>query len=351
MKGKRVSSTLMCAALILTLLPAVTITAEAGEVCGDLTVTTDKSLGTDYTYAAHVLTFTSPGDYTVSMTTPGGGHGGGHGRRDGRNGGRSRQYHADRCAHRTRPDNRRLRLQHRLRRRRAAHALGQQHAPQRRHERGYRMSPNRVTHARRHRDAAGSWRVGEIGSNASGAGIGGSGDMSCGDVTIESGVIKAVGGELAAGIGGGGGGSSGGSGGEITITGGSVTALGGVGELGQPSNGCGAGIGGGTCSSGGTVNIIGGTVTAAGRRRRRQQQLCSGYRRRFQRQRRCGQHQRRHGHGNRRHRGCCGYRRRRRRWGLGHHQRWYGHGSRRRRGHRRRFQRYSRNDGHFGRVV
>ena len=69
-----------------------------------------------------------------------------------------------------------------------------------------------------------------------------------GDIQIENGTIKAVGGGWAAGIGG----SNGQVGGTITINGGNVEAIG---------SGA-AGIGGGPSKSGGTITINGGNVTA-----------------------------------------------------------------------------------------
>ncbi|MEA4969790.1 MAG: leucine-rich repeat protein [Candidatus Pelethousia sp.] len=97
--------------------------------------------------------------------------------------------------------------------------------------------------------------------NGGGAGIGGGGAAiisggNGGPVTISGGTVTASGG--GAGIGGGAGsilGHSGGSGGIITISGGTVTANGG---------GSCAGIGGGYLASGGTVTISGGTVEATG---------------------------------------------------------------------------------------
>ena len=89
-----------------------------------------------------------------------------------------------------------------------------------------------------------------------GAGIGGGYMGNGGIVTIYGGAITAAGGRRAAGIGGGEQyNSTGGNGGEVTIFGGTVTATGGYN---------GAGIGGGNVGSGGTVTIHGGTVTATG---------------------------------------------------------------------------------------
>lgn len=76
-------------------------------------------------------------------------------------------------------------------------------------------------------------------------------DTTFGTLTIHGGVIKAVGGEYGAGIGGG----NGADGGTVTIYGGTVTATGYEG---------GAGIGGGNGADGGTVTISGGNVTATG---------------------------------------------------------------------------------------
>ena len=83
------------------------------------------------------------------------------------------------------------------------------------------------------------------------AGIGGTKANSGGTVTINGGTVTATGGENAAGIGGG----ANGGGGTVTINGGTVEATGGSGA---------AGIGGGYNAGGGTVAIYGGTVTATG---------------------------------------------------------------------------------------
>ncbi|MCF2670866.1 S-layer homology domain-containing protein [Butyricicoccus pullicaecorum] len=96
---------------------------------------------------------------------------------------------------------------------------------------------------------------------SSGAGIGGHAASNCGTVTIESGTVTAIGGDSAAGIGGGfAQGSVGGNGGNINISGGTVTATGGEDA---------AGIGGGSNQVGkpghglgGNVTITGGTVIA-----------------------------------------------------------------------------------------
>ena len=101
--------------------------------------------------------------------------------------------------------------------------------------------------------------MGRLISNGSGycAGIGGNcgnsdANKDCGTVTIHGGNITAIGGDDAAGIGGG---TTLGSGGTVNIHGGIVSATG---------TGSGAGIGGGKYGSGGTVTITGGTVTATG---------------------------------------------------------------------------------------
>ena len=84
-----------------------------------------------------------------------------------------------------------------------------------------------------------------------GAGIGGGREGKGENITITGGTVTAAGGEGGAGIGGG----SSGSGENITITGGTVTAAGGEG---------GAGIGGGSSGNGENITITGGTVTATG---------------------------------------------------------------------------------------
>jgi len=84
-----------------------------------------------------------------------------------------------------------------------------------------------------------------------GAGIGGRYNRHGGTVKINGGTVNATGGNYGAGIGGG----AGGNGGTVTINGGEVTAKGGS---------CGAGIGGGYNGDGGTVKIYGGTVNATG---------------------------------------------------------------------------------------
>ena len=98
---------------------------------------------------------------------------------------------------------------------------------------------------------------GAIETTSAGAGIGGQVEEACGNIVIESGTVTAIGGENAAGIGGGGrwNASSGGNGGNVVINGGTVTATGG-------SNG--AGIGGGQFANGGILTINGGTVLAEG---------------------------------------------------------------------------------------
>ncbi len=83
------------------------------------------------------------------------------------------------------------------------------------------------------------------------AGIGGSEENSCGELTVNGGTVIAYGGEYAAGVGGG----QYGSGGDITVNGGTLEAHGG--ELG-------AGVGGGEDRSGGTVTVNGGTLKAYG---------------------------------------------------------------------------------------
>ena len=86
-------------------------------------------------------------------------------------------------------------------------------------------------------------------NNSNGAGIGGGIGLSCGNILIEGGTIKATGGGSAAGIGG----AISGQCGNITISGGTVTATGGD-EA--------AGIGGAT--SCGNITISGGTIKATG---------------------------------------------------------------------------------------
>lgn len=90
-----------------------------------------------------------------------------------------------------------------------------------------------------------------------GAGIGGFWAGNGGNITIYGGTVDAEGGKYAAGIGGGQPDGTGGNGGTVTIYGGTVTAKG--------STDGGAGIGGGaTGGNGGTVIINGGTVIATG---------------------------------------------------------------------------------------
>ena len=98
---------------------------------------------------------------------------------------------------------------------------------------------------------------GAIQTTSAGAGIGGHVEEACGNIVIESGTVTAIGGENAAGIGGGGrwDASSGGNGGKVVINGGTVTATGGS---------DGAGIGGGQFANGGILTINGGTVFAKG---------------------------------------------------------------------------------------
>ena len=86
-----------------------------------------------------------------------------------------------------------------------------------------------------------------------GAGIGGNGNSTCGNITIKGGTILATGGVSAAGIGSGQGTNA--TCGNITISGGTVTATGGHSA---------AGIGSGVKSTCGDIIIKGGTVTATG---------------------------------------------------------------------------------------
>ena len=92
-----------------------------------------------------------------------------------------------------------------------------------------------------------------------GAGIGGTEDVSCGNIVIAGGTVTATGTGWCAGIGSGDADQASNTCGDITISGGTVTATGGD---------CGAGIGSGyawgannTC---GNITITGGTVTATG---------------------------------------------------------------------------------------
>ncbi len=93
---------------------------------------------------------------------------------------------------------------------------------------------------------------GSMFENDGGAGIGSSTRENSGAVTITGGTIIAEGAQYSAGIGGGYYGTSG----TVNISGGTVTANG--------QNGS-AGIGGGSRGGGGTINITGGSVTAEGR--------------------------------------------------------------------------------------
>ena len=92
--------------------------------------------------------------------------------------------------------------------------------------------------------------------NSIGAGIGGGGDKTCGNIEIQGGVITATGGDRSAGIGS----CETSSCGTITISGGTVTAIGG-----DLAAGIGSSIGeGGYYSSCGNISITGGTVNATG---------------------------------------------------------------------------------------
>jgi len=95
--------------------------------------------------------------------------------------------------------------------------------------------------------------------NNNGAGIGGGFDQNGGNITVQSGIIEAIGCYHSAGIGGGLAGSNGGAGGTVTINGGTVTARGGMHN--GKAIGVGPGIGG---TGGGSVTITGGTVNAYG---------------------------------------------------------------------------------------
>ena len=88
-------------------------------------------------------------------------------------------------------------------------------------------------------------------SNGWGAGIGGGYQILCGNINIQSGDIKATGGQMAAGIGGAGSGNFG----TITISGGTINATGGFDA---------AGIGSGYNANCDTITITGGTIEATG---------------------------------------------------------------------------------------
>ena len=92
-------------------------------------------------------------------------------------------------------------------------------------------------------------------NNSNGAGIGGGIGISCGNILIEGGTIKATGGGSAAGIGSGYKGNCE----AITISGGTIEATGG-----NIAAGIGSGSGGNQGSSCGAITISGGTVTANG---------------------------------------------------------------------------------------
>ena len=94
--------------------------------------------------------------------------------------------------------------------------------------------------------------------NPYGAGIGGGGEISCGNIEIQGGDITATGGEMAAGIGSG---CFNANCGTITITGGTVTATGGEGADGEGAAGIGSGFYEASC---GAITITGGTVMANG---------------------------------------------------------------------------------------
>lgn len=103
-------------------------------------------------------------------------------------------------------------------------------------------------------------------STSGGAGIGADQYGSAGNITINSGNIKAIGAKRCAGIGGAAG--KNGSGGTITITGGTVEAIGGNSDDRDVENaipaGAGIGCGGGCTGVKGNVIISGGTVKAVG---------------------------------------------------------------------------------------
>lgn len=275
MKIRRFLSILMCAAFMLTLLPA----GAAGST-GDFMVT-GGALGEDYTYASGVLTFIEEGSYTVSMA-PG-----------------VLQTTTDRivvdsvyevditldnvsialplgggCAFDMTGATVNLVLEGENTLRSGTNKAGLQ-------------CPAGATLTIADGPGNGIGSLSAIGStnspgSDSGAGIGGSHTQSGGAITIESGTVNAFGGFFGVGIGGGsrgsgstitivggtvnassesggagigGGGSSGGNGGAITIKGGIITAT---------SKREGAGIGGGG-SGGGVISIEGGTVTATSR--------------------------------------------------------------------------------------
>ena len=100
-------------------------------------------------------------------------------------------------------------------------------------------------------DGNGSLNASSSSNDVTGAGIGGGGDKTCGNIEIQGGVITATGGDRSAGIGS----CETSSCGTITISGGTVTAIGG-----DLAAGIGTGYRG-TCSD---ITISGGRVTATG---------------------------------------------------------------------------------------
>lgn len=100
-----------------------------------------------------------------------------------------------------------------------------------------------------------------IGGNQ-GAGIGGSSRVSGGTIIINDGVVTAIGGGSGTGGSGIGGGGNGGNGGSITINGGTVIATGGNSISGGSGSGIGGGGGGMEGGSGGNITVNGGTVIA-----------------------------------------------------------------------------------------
>jgi hypothetical protein len=67
MKIRKSITAFLFTLFILILFP-IMVSAEPG---GDFIVTTDEILGTDYTYISGILTINNPGEYRISMTTPG----------------------------------------------------------------------------------------------------------------------------------------------------------------------------------------------------------------------------------------------------------------------------------------
>jgi hypothetical protein len=246
MKWKTLISLLMCAALVLTLLPITARAAEAGDF-----IVEGGTLGTHYTYdpGGGALIFGQPGTYTVSMKTPGTpttasqiqiAPGAGTETDPVVISLNGVSIHSGSCAFELKENS-------------YAELILME---------GTTSQLTSVVSAGISclQDATliirGTGTLEARGGNNFAAGIGSGNTGACGNIIIRGGTVHATGGDHGAGIGWLGNGIGGVNGGMIEISGGTVHATGGN---------QGAGIGGSWDASGGTIKISGGTVYATGR--------------------------------------------------------------------------------------